>query len=381
MKCKNNLGLTLVSFFILYSTYSIVIGEYLVAGKLSVPMVEVKNTLNYGVLIKGNLIFILILSLYTKRFPKNQKIHLNLKNNSLIYGITMTALIYILIFGINRVKLTTYVVSTKPMYEYAYLLILISYYYSGKSLIKKVMIVLLTILLMLQDFYYGGRVTSIQLSFMLILTVFINYFTYFRVLLLGIFGVIFNSLVAEYRAEYSIENINITEILNNFKNNLFVFDTPVFAYYASGTHVAAAHLINFSTRIKSFFVFIASNFTGSNYEIANVTQFVDHYYFDNLGGGLIFSHFYFWLGWFGIILIAFLISQMFNILSTSHKNEYKTVLFIILICTVPRWYLYTPLLLFRPLVMITIIFFLFKYMNRVMENSPINIKKGAIYNE
>ena len=48
-KSRNNTLMTLIAFFILYSNYSIVVGEYLVGGELGVPFYEMKTPEYYGI--------------------------------------------------------------------------------------------------------------------------------------------------------------------------------------------------------------------------------------------------------------------------------------------------------------------------------------------
>lgn len=365
VKSRNNLGLFIMAFFLLYSNYSIAVGEYLVGGDIAAPMVQVKNDYTYGILIRMMLVFSVILCIFIKKQKGDSFKNLELKDNILIFSLLTLINIYILIFGINRNELTTYTVSTKPIYEYSYLFVILSYYFSGDSKKKKAFLVGLVLIFMLQDFYYGGRITSIQLSILLLLTVFSKYFNYMKVLIIGVFGIVLNSFVAIYRTQYSLENINVIETISNLKNNLFVFDTPVFAYYASATHVASVDLLEWNLRLKSFFYFITSLITGSNNDLANVSEYINKNIYMNLGGGVIFSHFYFWLGWAGVILISIILCYLINKFSTS-ISDLGIILFIIIICTVPRWYLYTPLLLFRPMFIIVILYFIYNYIHKIL---------------
>lgn len=373
-RSRNNLLMFLIAFFIFYCNYSIVIGEYIVGGNLGVRVYEVKNIHIYGIAIRILLLFMSIITI----FYKNQKIELSKfrlipKDNIIIFYSLIFILIYILVFGIKRGNLYSYSVRIAPIYEYSIILFLFSYYFSGKSNIRRNILGLLIILFVLQDFYYGGRITSLQLILLLIVTVFIENLRLSKIISCGLIGIFINSMVGEYRRNYTLELDNLIEIIVRIFKDLFVFSTPVYAYYASATHIAAFEVAELHIRTNSLLEFIKAIFIGSKDIRGNVTKFVAENYFFNIGGGLLPTHFYFWMGWLGVIIIALIIVFIANNLGSGDSN-YLKILSLGITITVPRWYLYSPLNLFRgPLVLTTILFIIFSIIHEISSKNSKNI--------
>ncbi|MFU7590433.1 hypothetical protein ACMX9J_16015 [Priestia sp. RMT2NF4] len=356
-KSRKNLPMFLVSFFILYCNYSVVMGEYFIGGSLGVPLLQVKTIEHYGLNIRILLIFTSIVALlYKSRNVKQNSYSLVVKDNIAIFLGLLLILLYILAFGVNRADLSSYSVSITPLYEYSSILFLLAYYFSGNSKIRICILALLLVPYVLQDFYYGGRITSLQLILLFLVTVFLKRLSVKLVLVNGFIGIFLNSLVGAYRKSYSLDSLNIIDVFINIKDNLFVFDTPVFAYYSSATQIAASKVMSISDRLNSFEGFIGSIFAGeSSSEIGSVSRYVSTHYFMNVGGGFITSFFYLWLGLAGVILISLIVVFIFNKVGTG-KNDYWRLVTVLIIFSTPRWYMYTPLSLIRPVLLFSVLY-------------------------
>lgn len=358
-KSRKSLPIFLIAFFIFYCNYSITIGEYLVGEDLGAPMVQVKTIDYYGLLIRIMLLFISTLSLFfNSRMATLNDIKISPRDNIVVFYGLLFLLLIILIFGIKRGDLSSYTVSITPIYEYSTLLFLIAYLSSGKSIIRRGLYVGLIILFILQDVYYGGRITSLQLILLLLVTIGLDKLTVKLILFGGSVGIFFNSLVDAYRYNYSLGSIDVITVFHRLIDNLLVFNTPVYAYYASATHVATYSVIGLEDRLASLFTFLGSIIIGANKGTGDVT-FVSNMYFNNHGGGVIPSFFYFWFGWTGVIIITLIIVYMLNRIGTGDSDYWK-VISITLVYSVPRWYLYSPLSLIRPLILISILYLTFR---------------------
>lgn len=367
-KTKRNLFAFIIAFFILYSNYSIVVGEYLVGGDLGIPLYRLKTEYYYGTAIRVLLFFISIVALFLKsRVVEKINFSLTPKDNIILFYALYLVLVLIWIFGIDRsANFNTYKIVITPIYEYATIIFLFAIYSSGFRRFRIISLMFLLLFFVLQDFYYGGRITSLQLILVFLITVFLKKLNANKIIIGGTIGILINSIIGTYRKEYSLDSMEVFDIVKGVFNNYFVFDTPVYAYYATVTHLAATELIEWQIRIKSFFAFIFSIFTGSN-ELSNVTSFVANKYYFNYGGGLIPTHFYYWLGWFGIILIASLLIIILNRIGSAKKDIWKMVS-ISVVMTVPRWYLYTPLSLFRQIFLIVILYCAFIIAHNLLLN-------------
>jgi len=379
-RTRKSIPLILVFAFVLYCNYSIIMGEYFIGGHLGIPIHEVKNSYYYGINIRILLLFVAILSTF---YNSSNIDHFNFKlvpkDNLFIFAIIVIVLILIFLFGIDRGPLTSYSVRITPIYEYSRVLFLFAYYFSGSSRIRKYIFFILVVLFILQDFYYGGRITSLQLILLIAVTLLSGKLTSKKLVKYGLWGIFINSLIVEYRKAYTLDSINIINLFKNLVNNYLVFDTPIYAYYASATHIAAAEIAGVDIKLNSFLEFIKAIIVGSKNISGDVTKFVRINYFLNFGGGLLPSHFYFWMGWLGVIVISIIITYIFNKL-TYLKSDYQKIIFASIVCTAPRWYLYSPLVLFRgSLFITTVLYFIFCAIDTITSKA-LNRKKKIIEN-
>lgn len=363
IKGKNNLPLTLMFIFILYVNYSVVIAEYFIGGKLSVPFNAVKTKEIYGTTIRIMLLFMSIITVFFngRRFDLS-KDKIKPRDNWIVFYLIIFVLVYSLIVGVERGDFDSYEVKISPIFEYAKLLFLFAYFYSGESKVRKAIIFILVATFILQDTYYGGRITSLQLFIFLAVTLLVNKLSFVKIISFSIIGIVLMRIVAVYRNSYAFIDFSINSLINSLFNNYFVFDTATFAYYASATHVAAAESSDIGIRFNSLYQFAISVVVGSQDISSDVTSLVVKLGFFNLGGGLLPTHFYFWLGWFGVIGIGFLIVFLIN--NLKYESIYQNLLFLGIIINIPRWYLYSPNQLFRGgLFFITILFIIFWIVN------------------
>lgn len=356
---KNNLMFSM-SLFIFYCIYSITVGEYFLKSSLGVPMSEVNTTYIYGLSIRVLMLFVFIVTLFSDA-PNRLSLQMRYKGNDLIYYFLIFVLLLVGLFGVNRNIGLSYKVNTTPIYEYSTILFLFAYYSTGNNKRKKIVISLILFLFALQDFYLGGRITALQLMLIFILCMLDDMLTSKKIIIGAIFGIVLNSAVAIYRLNYSLNQVSIINIAKGLIKNKFVFDTATYSYYASATHIASIEYANayFSVRLKSLFEFVKAIFIGSNNPISNVTQFISDNYFLNIGGGLFPSHFYFWLGWVGVIFSAIILVVFLNKLMKSN-SDYSLLSLAIIVITSPRWFLYSPLVLFRPQLILGVVYIMYR---------------------
>jgi len=347
LKTRNNLPMFILSAFVLYINYSIAVGEFFTTVLTSCPLTEVTNPTNYGIAIRCILLFTTILFLFYKASPhpvSDQYSEYWVRNDAVFYALIIV-LLYFFFTGVNDTGRISYAVAITPGYEYSRVFFLFAFYFSGKNKLNMSVLLLLAGMYILQDLYYGGRVTSLQLLIFLLLTYFRDYMTPLRVTVLGIIGLFLFAWVGAYRVSYSL-SIPLSSIITAIFGSLFVFDTATYSFYASATHVATANIIGYDSKIHSFVQFLISIFTGSSSnKLADVTSFSSQY-FTNVGGGIIATHFYFWGSWLLVILASLAIVWIIN--KTSASNSlYSKLIFLSVVISTPRWYLYGPLVFFR----------------------------------
>ena len=374
-KSRKNMPLFIMSIFIFYINYSIVIGEYIIGGKLAVPLIQVKNQLIYGITIRTVLLFMYILTMFYngREFNYNK---LKRKDNYIIFYIITFILTFILVIEIDRGgELRSYSVRISPIYEYSKILFLFAYYYSGKRKFRETILTILIIAFIIQDFYYGGRITSLQLAIFYSITMLREKITDKKIILFTLLGIVLNNAIGIYRKSYTLYSINMVRLIGNLITSYFVFDTATHAYYASATHIAASKIVGHDVKLNSLYEFIKSIVWKSHEIASDVTRLVKQEYFYNVGGGLIPTHFYFWLGWLGVILIAVFLVIILNNLQYM-KSDYSNLIFFSIIINAPRWYLYSPNALFRGAIYFTTLLYLFfLIINRLTKKSYIKIDR------
>lgn len=365
-KNKDSNLLFIMTLFIFYCIYSITMGEYFFKDSLGVPMMEVNVADIYGVAIRILMVFVFILTMFVDK-PSKNSIKMRYKDNSFIYYVLVVVLGLVGLLGVNRNVGSSYVVNTTPIYEYSSILFLFAYYSSGNKKNKKIFISLTLFTFVLQDFYLGGRITALQLMIVFLFCMLDELLNSKTIFAGAIGGIVVNVVVGVYRSTYSFSGLSIVNILNELIRKKFVFDTATYSYYASATHIASVRKgsASLAIRLTSFWEFIKSIVTGSENPISNVTRFVSDNYYTNIGGGVIPSHFYFWLGWIGVILSAFFVVVMLNKMMKSN-SDFALLSLTTVAVTAPRWFLYNPLLLFRAQFILGALFILYSIGNKML---------------
>lgn len=358
--------LFIMTLFITYSIYSIVMGEYYFKSSLGVPMTQVNTEDIYAMLIRILTIYIFILAVFIN-VPPYRFVKMKYNNNAVLYFILLMILILIGLFGVDRSIGTSYTVNTTAIYEYSSILFLFAYYSSGNNRRKKIIVSVILLGFVLQDFYLGGRITALQLIIVFSFCMIDELLNTKRILYGSVIGIVVNSLVGAYRSSYSLDGLSITNLVKNLLDNRFVFDTATYSYYASGTHVASvtSGKATSSIRLMSFIEFAKSIVFGGGDNLGNVTRFVNDNFFRNIGGGIMPTHFYFWFGWAGVIISAMSIVILVN--KMMKKNSDFTILSLTIVAiTAPRWFLYNPLLLYRAQFIMGILYLLYMLGNTII---------------
>lgn len=371
-KTKDNRLLFLMSIIIAFMNYSIVLGEYIFPDKLSVPMVEVKTESVYRELL---IVFLIFISIFVFAMEKHNDTSLHLKpRDNIFLFVAFIATCYIaLMFDVNRADLSgqTYTVRVGSLFEYCKIFLLFAYFYSGEKLSRKIITVATAIVIILTDLKYGGRISTLQIILMLLITIFYDKLTVKRVLVGCAVGIVLINVASVYRNSYALENFDLSLFIRQLIDDRFVNDTATFAYYSSATHIAASNIATSNIRLKSLFDFIVSVFVGNSTNgTGDVSIIAKKYFYYVPGGGYIFSHYYFWLGKGGVILGGIILVSMLNGLINKIKllqiggndNSLPKLILATIVITVPRWYVYSPNQLFRPILLVCVIYLLTNYL-------------------
>lgn len=352
---KSNIYMSIVAITIFYFNYSIAVGEFLVGNVRANFNLRYTNYEYYIMSLIMIIIFVLILNIFCRKIKKREN-YFPYKNNIIIFYLLYSLIILINIFFFDRSYSETYIVRGNSIQGYSFLLFIFLIYYSGNLRNRKIMILILVFLVSIQSMIFGGRGSIVPILILIMCTIFIDLLNFKRILLLIMVGIMLMTLVGSYRHSNSLD---LVSVYTEFKELLFVQDTSVMAFTASTTHLGAADYFETSQRVHSLIDFILSIFIGGSSEIVamgNVSKVAESIY-PNIGGGIFVTHFYFWLGWIGVILSGVIVSWVLNRGMNSNKNLGKLI-FTSIIINIANWYLYGPLQLFRGGIFIVIIMYI-----------------------
>lgn len=336
--------------------------------------------------LKYHSLFIVLLYVFTNNdiiysLRINSKI--KIKDNIILYTIAIIGIIIAIIIGksgTNILNAGSYINvlsenKNSPIYEYALLLFIIAYKYSGKSVVRKNIIIIIAMLYSIKSILYGGRIEVIQISILIFILYFDGKLKTKNLILLFIIGYIGISFIGNIRNNTGyilnndklsiIEKLNIVEVYENQNGRTYISSNQGEVFYNSAVYYGLIKndIYDLNFRIKSMIGFIQDILFSSKYsfeegDLSNYSK----YYTQAGGGGLISSYFYTWFGLVGVISIAYFISKLVNFIFT--KNREFIILYIIMsISTLPRWFVYSPITLFKLSAYIMIIYFIFNILD------------------
>lgn len=355
--------LYLITIVIFYSNYSIIIGEYLV-GNLQLQFTGLRS--NHYDLFELGLFLLCLFSIWIAYFLKPVKKEFNFpfcKNKIIFWTIYIIIILINLIF-FDRSSVDGYIVRSQPIAGYSYLMFIAMNYYSGNNKNLRLFSMLLFILLALQSLMFGNRHSIIALAIVQLVSFYINKVSVKVINLIIVISILFLSIIGVMRTGNSL---SINNIILQFFSSLAVQDTSVYAFSASITHL---YLLDFDyNRIMLFFGFVSSLIFGGSLSITKntlLTEIAKEHAF-NLGGGLIFSYFYVWFGYVGVLFLTLLIGKIYDFLRMSRSDLWKLVL-VAAVALTSHWYVYSPLHLFRgPFIILPVLLFFLRIIDKYIK--------------
>lgn len=372
---KNYFQFWIMSMIILYFNYSIVINDYLLEGiKINLPYYE--DIFYYGLLINLQVIFLSIIKSSLKKVEhENRRESLRdiRKDNALISVGMIIIIVCGLVWGINFNEGIGYIVRITSFYEYLYIFILAGLLFSKNHKILEATIVVLSVLVCLQDLAMGGRITSLQIIIMM-LVYFENFLSRKKVSIGMLMGIVLFNIVGMLRNMLIMERLSIEYFFSRLTKNNFTIDTAYYAWYTSVTNVISKDLSNIKERLENFLGFFFNIFGISLNGYSVLPTLAKEKGLYNLGGGVVVSYFYFWFGIVGVFFVSLFVKKLLQVMVRFNYLKIVNVLSVIFCITVPRWYLYTPLHLIRPMLIFAIIYCVLDVFDQLIKNKNLKIK-------
>lgn len=368
LQSRQNFLLFIVFFIILFSNYSIVYSNYIMEfddTMFTDILSQRTQFVSLNVLVLFNLLIFLFVRWKDVRPHVKKNIFINSENKDNMIVLLLTIiLIFVFFFGFQLPEEEGGRGTPSSMYEYSLIFFILYFYYCGSQ--KRIVNVGLLIVLLysLQNFIFGGRIYGLQFLLVAYIMFLMHRVPMYKVLIgILVFFVLF-SIIGVVRGAILSMDADVKSILVSLFEKGFTLDTAYSAYYTSQSFVyldermEGGHLYLFVEFVKS--IFIGSGSNPDSVLPAFSSNYVNHY-----GGGLLPFYFYYYLGGWGVLIVAILTALYLNIIlsMTAESNNFKKFLSIWVTSTTFRWYLYGPLPLLRGVLLLAITYCVFAYMH------------------
>lgn len=353
--------LLIVSTFIAYSNYSIAVGIYLdesLRPKYLYPQIQNVDIYSVGIFLM--FLTMLSLAILSPKCKKNTvniaKEFVKLKNkNDVVFFALMILFIGIVVLGYSRASNSRG--SSTAIYEYASILIILMFYFSGGKKIQKNICAVCCLVYALTSLLNGTRIEALICVIIFVLCYFENEINPVVLLMAMLLGLIAFSIVGTLRGNWALLKGNVGELAGILAKNKFVFDTCTHAYFPMLCMIDIYRKYSFLEAMHYLITFVLTIFLGqSRVNDGNLIQVVSNYFYHNFGG-VSQGFFFVWFSYVGALIYAVVILAYTRFISDRKVTLtlVKCSAIIYIVASVPRWYLYGPWSLFRG-VLICVIF-------------------------
>ncbi|KYP20850.1 hypothetical protein [Streptococcus parauberis] len=377
IKYKDDKFYVLLFSIILYVNLSLFFGDIVNSGKTVLQSSSLAWQIYRGtnfeiIFLKYLAVFLTSLNLLSGYYQFSpEKDNLKNRENIFVFIIGITFLIIALLKGYSTHTGGSYESNATPIYEYAVLVFLLTWFYSGQKFWRHVVLLIYSVFYISQAFLQGDRSSAFPMVVMILLLYF-KRLELWKIIVSTFMGVILSNILSVYRESYSIENFLKNYILKYGAFNL-ASDTVSMSYYTGISMQAVKEMLgNTSHYFKDFLIGI---FAGGSFRNADVIQF-SKLYAINKGGGLVVGNFAFWFDLFGVLVLSLFVSYVINKVGSS-KYDFQKVWKIYITVTVFRWYLYTSFVFFRSVCFIfPVLYFLFDFIDSISKREKYSLTKS-----
>lgn len=369
IRYKENCYLFFLFLCIMYFDYSFLISKYFSSTPTLVDIYKQivysdTKLIGVSILLVFHLFTTLFISAKYEKSEKQDEIFNVSTTNRMIQTIMLTILIFVVLLDYFVFHFLS---ATRTIYEYLLIPFIFGFYYTKQtnSIFFRNILFLLMLFSTIINMWQGARVISLQpmiaylfiwhgknINWRNISVTFV-----FVVIVFTIFG-----LYGDYKDfGYDLSTLNSSVVVRTFSDRKFSLDTAISSYWTGLTYIEISNIIPFSRRILNFVQYItiyAIKGTSSSY--VQLYDFSRRYYI-HYYGGYITSYFYYWFGWSGIFIIGTYVGMLMNLIGKLKDDfgDFSKLLAVYFISTLPRWYLYYPVTLFRGMLIFVVFYFVF----------------------
>lgn len=371
-RCRKNNLLFILSLFISYVNYSIVVGIYLfpdLRPKYLYP--QITDVEVYGIGIAMIYLFLLaLLCFFPNRINKDDSVFasdfIKKENyNPWIFGGSLLLFSVILLLGYERVPSGRGISS--PIYEYNVIFLILMFYYSGNLKINKYICYLSALAYAMTSMSNGTRIEAL----VCLLVVFfcgINKEVPKKTLTVGLFaGIVLFNLIGNTRGNSVSLSEGLLNSISDLLQEKLVFDTATHAYFPALGMIEQFKYFSLDTSFHFLGRFLGTIVAGqSRVKDGNLISYVSNFYYHNFGG-LTTGFFYVWFSYLGSLIFGYIVGWYVRFINNNSKRSAINLCAgLYAVCSVPRWYLYGPWSLFRGVLLCVIVFCIVQYMDKEM---------------
>lgn len=346
-----------------YFNYSFVITRYIGTNSALLDNLyrQLINSDTLYISIIMQIIFLSIINLIVGEIGdtnKQENIATDFKYRKVfVFALQLTLVIILIYHLINAITYNT------TLFEYSILLFILAFYYSKGDKKNKIITEIILVIFSLYSLLVGERIAVLQF---LIVDFIINYLEKFKIkyiilcMVLGIFIFTLAGLYGDF-LDYGqdLKDLTLKFIVEKFEERRLALDTSVSAYFSGISMIDVSNKYSNKFRLNNALEYFTKyTILGANANYQTLDLLVREYQV-NYGGGLPTCYFYFWFGWIGVIIISIYVGILFRVVKNAtdtKANTYTKMLAIFIVATVPRWYLYVPTMLFRGIIIFSIVY-------------------------
>lgn len=228
-----------------------------------------------------------------------------------------------------------------PLYEYSVVFFIIALYYSnGQSRVLSSLVLFVCFVAVARDFYYGHRVTGLQLLLSAYAFYGIRYYRSWLLVSVFVLALFVLNYLAVYRVRFDAGIDSFFESAWILLSEYYMSsDTAIYAYVASLTFLNVQDLLSYDAMASSvdfsLSLLLPGGYGTTLYELSKK-------YFEHQNGGLLPIYIFFYYGYLGLLSIVFLIVFYLSALARNIQSDVRVVVFVYVFATAPRWLVYAP---------------------------------------
>lgn len=373
---KNRTKQSLLMLYSFMLLYSIPFFRYFILGQEIAVYIKYNNFISLSGVLNIQTIFFVTLVMFTSFSELNSNnIIIKTCSNNLLYFICISIMVFIIIFGSSgdtllntgsygKGKVSNFM--NLRITEYILIFIVLSYKFSGNSNLKKIAILSLSGVCGLKQLLFGGRILVLQMLILIFILFFENKIKTKKLILYALICYMIFNIIGAIRSNVKYMFNNPIKIIYSIKPKPSIYNGKEVWITNQGDvmHTSSVHLglvkdkiIDSKMRKEALIYYILRLVVPQKYlpKIATLTQYCGAYAPCG-GGGFISSYFYVWFSYLGPIMIGIIIARIVSNLYVE-KSESIQLMKLIFMATLPRWFAYEPLVLFKMSFYMCIVYF------------------------